>query len=111
MIYQNQQFKFSATDLSDHLSCAHLTNLSRQAALGELKRPHRKDPAIDALIQRGAAHEAAYVANLQQMGLKILDLRGRGMEATEQALQEGVDVLVQATLTDGSWGGIADIII
>src|SRR6187431_1378910 len=106
MIYQEEQFKFSATDLSDHLSCEHLTNLSRRAALGELKRPHRSDPAIEALIQRGAAHEAAYVASLQQLGLKTLDLNGKG-EATEQAMREGVDVLIQARLADGSWGGIA----
>lgn len=111
MIYQAGQFRFSATDLSDHLSCDHLTRLSRQVAMGELKRPHRNDPAIEALIQRGAAHEAAYVESLRQRGLNILDLRGKGKEATELALREGVDVLVQATLTDGVWGGIADIII
>ncbi|HTF19730.1 MAG TPA: TM0106 family RecB-like putative nuclease [Chryseolinea sp.] len=111
MIYQGEQFKFSATDLSDHLSCDHLTNLSRQVATGDLTRPHRHDPAIDALIQRGAAHEAAYVAHLEQQGLTILDLRGKAMDATERALQAGVDVLVQASLTAGSWGGIADIII
>lgn len=111
MIFQNDRYKFSATDLSDYLGCEHLTWLSKRVALDELKRPYRKDPAIEALIQRGAAHEAAYVDHLRQQGLTIVDLRGKDQEATRLALQEGVDVIIQAALSDGAWGGIADVII
>ncbi|MEJ1238670.1 TM0106 family RecB-like putative nuclease [Chryseolinea sp. T2] len=111
MNFQNDQLRFSATDLSDYLGCEHLTSLSKRVALGELKRPYRKDPAIEALIQRGAMHEAAYVENLRSRGLTIVDLRGKDSQATSQALQNGADVLIQATLTEGAWGGIADIII
>jgi uncharacterized protein len=79
--------------------------------MGELQRMYRKDPAIEALIQRGAAHEAAYVERLREKGLSIIDLRGRNMDATEQAVRDGIDVLVQASLSGDAWGGIADIII
>lgn len=111
MIYQNGRYKFSATDLSEHLSCEHLTALNRQVAIGELKRPYRKDAAVEALMQRGALHEAAYVEFLRGRGLSVVDLRGQGQEATEAALRNGADVLVQATLEADGWGGIADIII
>ena len=111
MTVQDNQFRFSATDLSDFLGCEHLTALSRRVALGELKRPYRSDPAIEALIQRGAEHEAAYVEHLRQRGMAVIDLRGKGSDATRQAMASGTDVLVQATLSDGTWGGIADIIV
>ncbi|MGC3946273.1 MAG: TM0106 family RecB-like putative nuclease [Chryseolinea sp.] len=111
MYIQNEQYKFSATDLSDYLGCEHLTALSMRVAQGELKRPYRKDPAIEALIHRGAAHEAAYVDHLRLQGRSIVDLRGKDHEATRQALQDGADILIQATLSHGAWGGIADIIV
>lgn len=111
MIYHDGRYKFSATDLSDHLSCEHLTGLNRLVAMGELKRPYREDPALEALMQRGALHEAAYVEFLHRQGLSVIDLRGKGQQATEEALRNGVDVLVQATLEADGWGGIADIII
>jgi hypothetical protein len=47
----------SATDLVGHLECEHLTQLERLAALGEVKRPDRKDPSLDLLSTLGEEHE------------------------------------------------------
>ncbi len=43
----------SATDLVGHLECEHLTQLERLAALGEIKRATRADPALDLLSTLG----------------------------------------------------------
>ena len=45
---------FSATDLSRHLACAHLTSLNRAVALGDLTPPlPYDDPRAEVLKQRG----------------------------------------------------------
>ncbi len=106
----NSTFKLSASDLSNQLSCDHLTQLNRKVALGELKRPSYRDPSLDVLIQRGRDHEAAYVNHLSK-GKKVVDLRGQSQLATLEAMKVGVDVIVQATFEDGDWNGISDILI
>ncbi len=35
MIYSSDHFQLAATDLSNHLSCSHLTQLQRKVAGGE----------------------------------------------------------------------------
>lgn len=105
------QFSFSATDLSNHLSCKHLTQLNRLVAQGELKKPTWRDPALDVLIQRGKEHEAAYVEYLSKKGLRVVNLTGQTLEATLKAMQQGVDVIVQGKLEHGVWMGLSDILI
>jgi predicted RecB family nuclease len=110
MKYQNNHFSLAATDLSNHLSCEHLTQLERKVALGKLKRPSYRDPSLDVLIQRGREHEAAYVKHLSK-DKKVVDLRGQSQSAALDAMKAGVDVIVQAILEEGTWNGIADILI
>lgn len=105
MNFTNNIFQLSATDLSNHLSCRHLTELNRKVALGELKRPYWTDPQLEILIKRGQDHEKAYVEFLKASGKTV----AAGL--TLDALQKGVDVIVQASLDHGQWGGIADILI
>jgi uncharacterized protein len=105
-------FRLSPTDLSNHLSCEHLTQLQRSVALGEIKPPQYHDPSLDILIQRGQEHEEAYVRYLHEAkNLTIIDLRGRDAAATLDAMRNGVDVIVQATLEDGHWLGYSDILL
>lgn len=52
MFLEEKTIKLSASDLSDHLSCVHLTELNRKVALGELDRPHWNDPSLTVLEQR-----------------------------------------------------------
>ncbi len=111
MKFSNDQFQLAATDLSDHLSCVHLTQLKRQVALKEIKPPIWRDPSLDVLIQRGQEHEAAYVDSLKQKKLSIVNLHGQNVEATLAALGKGVDVIVQAKLEKTPWMGYADILL
>jgi predicted RecB family nuclease len=106
MNFTDNIFQLSATDLSNHLSCRHLTELNRKVALGELKKPHWTDPQLEILIQRGHDHEKAYVDHLRSLG-KTVAHNANALEAMHQ----GVDVIVQARLELGQWLGLADILI
>ena len=64
----------SATDLTQFLCCPHGTALDMATALGELKRPWRKDPLLEILFQRGREHERTYVESLRVQGKSIVDL-------------------------------------
>jgi predicted RecB family nuclease len=103
--------QLSATDLSNHLNCNHLTELNRQVADGELKKPYRNDPAIEVLVKRGQQHEAAYVEYLRKKNLTVVNLQGKSADATGQAMSDGIDVIVQAKLEDKQWMGFTDILI
>lgn len=111
MKFENSQFTLSATDLSNHLGCNHLTQLNRLVALDQLKKPFSPDPSRDVLIQRGKEHEAAYVAHLSQKGFSIINLNGQGLEATLDAMKKGTDVIVQGRLEHNQWMGLSDILI
>ncbi|MGH6690356.1 MAG: TM0106 family RecB-like putative nuclease, partial [Gammaproteobacteria bacterium] len=70
---------------------------------------------LDALQQRGFEHETAYVNVLRKQGLSVLELpkddsQSRAVERTIEAMREGPDVIVQATLSSGRWHGRADIL-
>jgi len=111
MKFENTQFRLSATDLSNYLSCNHLTQLSKAVALDEIKEPYWSDPSLEVLIKRGQEHEAAYVKYLETQGLKIKDLKGQPVEATVEAMMNGFDVITQAKLAVGQWMGYSDILI
>jgi len=109
------QLFLSATDLSNFLSCRHLTALEMAAALGRRQRPHWDDPLLEILFARGLAHEQAYVASLQAVGQKIVTLadekeRDAAVAQTLAALRSGVDVIVQGALRDGRWYGRPDVL-
>ena len=63
---------FSATDLSRHLSCGHLTSLRRAVALGEIDPPPPyDDPRADVLRQRGIEHEQRLLEQLAADGRTV----------------------------------------
>jgi predicted RecB family nuclease len=107
--------RLSATDLAKHLACHHLTELDRAVAERRLDPPDWHDPALALLQERGLAHETAYVQHLRAQGLNVVDLRDvEGADAvarTRAAMAEGVEVIVQADLRDGRWGGRADVLL
>lgn len=103
--------RLSATDLANYLGCKHLTQLDRSVALGEMTKPDWFDPALAVLAKRGEEHEAAYVEYLRRKGLTVIALKNKPVEATLDAMQKGIDVITQATLSEGNWMGNADILL
>lgn len=105
----------SATDLANHLSCAHLTTLDLRLAKGELAEPSFENPHLRVLQQRGLAHEKSYVDSLRRNGLTVADLsqepEERAIDATSAAMTVGVQAIVQAGLGSGEWRGRADVLL
>jgi predicted RecB family nuclease len=102
--------RLSPTDLVNHLACAHATNLDLAVAKGLAKAPYREDPRLKALQIRGATHEQRYVEHLEKQGRRIHRIEEGGVAKTLEAMQSGVDVIVQAPLAAGRWNGRADIL-
>ena len=50
----------SASDLTGHLNCRHLTALDVEVARGTRAKPKVWDPVLELLAERGALHEASY---------------------------------------------------
>lgn len=106
----------SATDLSNHLACRHLTTLNHAFARGEKSPPEFFDPRLDTLRERGFLHEAAYLAHLRACGVEVTELSAGGSEeaalrATYEAMRRGVPALAQASLAAGQWHGRADVLL
>ncbi len=107
--------RLSASDLANHVGCRHLTYLDLQVARGELPAPSYRDVALEALKARGLEHEQAYVKHLRAQGLTVVELEDLGRAeaeyaATCEAMREGPDIIVQATLLGRQWMGRADIL-
>jgi uncharacterized protein len=108
------EFRLSASDLSNHLACRHLTSLDLAVAVGTRPAPTWHSPDLWVLQQRGLEHESAYVAYLAAQGLSVVDLRDVSeQEASHEvatAMEKGVDIIVQPTLVSGRWFGRADVL-
>ena len=110
------QIALSATDLANHLACRHLTWLELSRLNGLVTAPRWSDPGLQALEERGRAHELAYVDELRSRGLEVVtvpgtDERERAAERTRDAMARGIDVVYQAVLANGAWGGRADFLV
>ena len=76
--------RLSASDLSNHLACHHLTSLDLAVALGARSAPALGIPLMPSVLQeRGMAHEDAYLAHLEAQGVSVLNLRD--IEDSERA--------------------------
>ncbi|HKY32502.1 MAG TPA: TM0106 family RecB-like putative nuclease [Candidatus Polarisedimenticolia bacterium] len=107
--------RLNATDLANHLACHHLTHLDLAAARGLHSPPDWFAPDVAVLRQRGEEHEAAFLSHLERQGLSLArpgDGPGEdvALERTLAAMRRGADVIVQATLQEGSWSGRADVL-
>jgi len=105
----------SASDLANHLGCRHTTYLDLSVAQGQRAAPSYTDVALEALKERGAQHERAYIQQLRDQGLSVIELPQLGdtraqFEATREAIHQGPDVIVQATLIGDGWMGRADVL-
>jgi predicted RecB family nuclease len=103
----------SPSDLTRHQECHHLTALNLQVAEGRLQPPAEGVSDQTVLVaDLGIAHELSYLEYLEEQGLEVARLQGsRNEAATIEAMRAGVDVVHQATLFDGTWGGQADFLL
>jgi predicted RecB family nuclease len=107
--------RLAATDLSNHLACRHLTSLDLSVARGERTAPDFEAPDLWVVRERGALHEAAYLAFLDKCGLEVVNLANAGDEAqvlgeTQRAMKRGVEVIAQGALSHGRWFGRPDVL-
>ena len=108
----------SPSDLTRHQECHHLTALNLQVATGRLAPP-AEGPSDQTLLvaDLGIAHELRYLESLEAEGRSVVQLHGQAGGAVKaeqqvvEAMHEGVEVIYQATLFDGTWGGQADFLL
>jgi predicted RecB family nuclease len=107
--------RLSASDLSNHLACRHLTALDLAVTRGDRSAPIWNSPDAWVLQQRGMEHEKAYLSHLEAEGVSVFDLRDiddddRAVAETVAAMERGVEAIAQATLSNGNWFGRADVL-
>src|ERR1700721_57262 len=107
--------RLSASDLVGHLDCHHLTALDAAVARGSVSKPKIWDPVLEALVERGRAHEKQYVEHLRQTGVSVVEVQGGGATSTQAdqtlaAMRSGAEVIVQGALLQGAWSGRTDIL-
>lgn len=107
--------QLSASDLSNFLSCNHLTELDKKVIKGELKKPEWNNPHVKVLQERGFQHEENYLKYLEGSGFgitKIPDDKSSSecFELTKAAMISGAEIIAQAVLRHGEWYGKADIL-
>jgi predicted RecB family nuclease len=115
MIARSGQIRLSATDLSNHLSCRHLTVLDLEVARGSRVSPGFSSPDLRVIQELGLRHEAAYLASLKRNGSVVSDLReirddALAVAETRKLMKSGVDVIAQGTLAAGRWVGRPDVL-
>src|SRR5580704_11982322 len=68
------QMRLSASDLSNHLACRHVTTLDLEVARGLRAEPDWAAPDLQVIQELGLRHEAAYLAHLGKQGLTVENL-------------------------------------
>jgi predicted RecB family nuclease len=108
---------FSATDVSNFLSCHHLLTLDKAEAAGEIRKPFFQDPGIDLLRELGARHEQTYLRHLGEIaGLEVIKIPAsvtwaESVAETLEAVRSGADAIYQAAFQIGSWHGRSDFLL
>src|SRR6266576_2626195 len=112
-----EQIRLSASDLSNHLACQHLTTLELQVARGKRTAPEWADPDLAVILERGDRHEKDYLADLGAKGLTVENLGHIDLKEEERLLAEtlalmerGAQVIAQGGLRDGEWFGRPDVL-
>lgn len=114
-----QKLRLSATDLSNHLACRHVTTLDLRVVRGEAAAPDWADPHQKVIQELGLRHEKAYLAFLtEQKGFSLTNLSQEGdkgeqtlLASTIQLMTDGVEVIAQGALGDEQWFGRPDVLL
>ena len=110
----NNQIIFSASDLSNHIHCKHLTNLNYDVVEGFKEKPISNNKVLEVLRQRGIDFENSFLIELEAKGLSIVKIEQdepNARQMTINAMRQGVDYIYQARLSNDKWKGWADFLI
>lgn len=107
---------YSPSDLSSHSSCAHLTQVNKKHAIGEIADPEvYTNRVLQTLKEKGLEFEVRYLQQLKDSGKVVTEISSEDPDAemkTINAMKEGADVVYQARLKEeGKWSGWADFLI
>src|SRR6478735_4964311 len=105
---------FSASDLVGFLECEHVATLGLIDLVTPLQRAEDDESAL-LIQQKGYAHEAEYLAALEEKGLQVAKVSHDGspealVQQTRTAMEDGPDVIFQAALRSDVLYGRADFL-
>jgi len=106
----------AATDLSNHLACAHVTTLDLSVMRGERRAPDWAAPDLAVIQKLGLRHEAAYLKSLDDGTGSLVNLRDlrderKTVEETLSAMKRGMKAIAQGALALGRWFGKPDVLM
>ena len=112
----NGKYLFSASDMVNFMDCVNLTHLDLKNFEQKLEMAAEDEQAK--LIQaKGIAHEKFFLAKLiKQHPGSVIDIvehcptREEQFKATNQAMQEGIAIIYQASFRNDSFWGFADFL-
>lgn len=110
----NNQIIFSASDLSNHIHCKHLTLLNKDVLDGLLEKPMSTNRVLDVLRERGEEFESSYLKSLEEEGFSLVKIdreESAPAKKTVDAMRRGVDYIYQARLANDKWQGWADFLV
>lgn len=110
----NNETIFSASDLSNHIHCKHLTNLNYDVVQGLKEKPISDNRVLDVLRERGIDFESSFLIELEAKGIAIVTVdpeEPNARQKTIEAMQLGADYIYQARLSNNKWQGWADFLI
>ncbi len=117
MYKKNGKFYFSPTDLTRYMESPFASWMERFLLESPELTPE-KDPTdalLSALIQKGYAHENELEEDFIKQGVLLVKINGESQEDkyvnTVEAMNNGVDVIVQARLELDPFGGYADFLV
>jgi predicted RecB family nuclease len=115
MLRASGHLQLSASDLTGHLNCRHLTQLEMETVNGAREVPKQWDPLLQVLWERGARHERNYAQLLRSEGYSVVQIEGTGIspdsaEQTVAAMKAGAEIVLQAAFLRAPWSGRADVL-
>lgn len=118
MRWNGNQIRLSASDLMRFMACPHAARLDLAWLRGEDEDLAPVDDSEDAVLlqQHGDRHEMDHLERLEAEGKDVIRIETEdvpfeeSLKATREALRAGPDIIFQAALDDGMWGGYADFL-
>ena len=110
----------AATDLTSFMECEVLTALNLRALTDPDLAAQRiaLDDSTQLITDKGVEHEKAYLHRLISQGLTVVDIAAAAgpaladrVQATQQAMAQGAQVIYQAALTGDDLVGHADFLV